>query len=362
MRIAVVAPPWYEVPPRGYGGIESVCASLVDGLVDRGHDVTLIAAGKNGTRARFVQTFPSPPPGLGEPNDFLPEMIHAARAARALETLEVDVVHDHSAAGALTAFGRRPPTVVTAHLPVEGLMGEYYRSLPEGVSLVGTSESQRRANPALPWARTVHNAIPLAAYPFQRDKERFALFLGRMSPEKGPHVAIDAARAVGWPIVLAGRCTQPTERAYFERRVDPLLGADAAWIDEVDLDVKQDLLARAGCLLFPIQWEEPFGMVMIEAMACGTPVVALRRGSVPEIVVDHVTGVICDHPEDLPAGIEEAAKLDPGPCRDHVAANFDIPTMAAGYEAVYEEARQLAALAPRGTADPEDRSTARVGS
>ena len=189
MRIGMVAPPWFELPPRGYGGIESMCYWLAEGLVARGHDVTLIGAGPRHTSARFVSTFDEPLTArIGEA---YPEVIHLAEAARALEAADVDVVHDHTLAGVLLAFGRAAPTVVTAHGPVNGDASAYYRRLGRRISLVGISDRQRRSAPELPWVGTVYNGIPVDDYPFCDRKEDFILFLGRMSPEKGAPVAID---------------------------------------------------------------------------------------------------------------------------------------------------------------------------
>lgn len=333
LKIAMIAPPWFSIPPHGYGGVENVCSDLVRGLVDLGHQVTLIGAGTNGTPARFVATYPEPPSArLGEP---FPEVFHAAAAARVLDQLDVDLVHDHTLAGPLLARGRDIPTLVTMHGPVGGELADYYRALGETIDLVAISAAQRRAAPDLPWVGTVHNAIEVASFPFRRAKEDLALFLGRFHPDKGAHLAIDAARAAGLPIILAGKCAEPVERDYAESMIAPRLGPDVTLFGVADATQKRDLLARAAVLLFPIQWEEPFGMVMIEAMACGTPVVALRRGSVPEVVRDGVSGVICDSPDQLPDAIQLARSLDPTSCRAHVQTHFDAAAMAAGYAGVY---------------------------
>ena len=333
----MIAPPYFAVPPVGYGGIEAVVADLVDALVDRGHWVTLIGAGEHRTKAQqFFATCDSPPADrLGEP---LPEIVHAARVAQILDDLPVDVIHDHTLAGPLLAQGRAVPTVVTAHGLVDGELGRYYRAVGRSVGLVAISEAQRAGAPGLEWLATVHNAVRVASFPFHAEKEPFALFLGRFNPDKAPHLAIDAARAAGLPIVLAGKCAEPIERAYFTEQISPRLGADTRIFGVADATAKRDLLARATCLVFPIRWEEPFGLVMIEAMACGTPVVALRRGAVAEVIHDGHTGVVVEDPNDLAAAIGRSRYLDPKACRRHVATRFVPSIMAGGYEAAYYEA------------------------
>ncbi|MFI6922752.1 glycosyltransferase family 4 protein [Nonomuraea spiralis] len=347
LRIAMIAPPWEEVPPRAYGGIEQMLADLIIGLSGRGHEVTLIGSGSTEVPAKFLATYPqAPSERIGES---LPEVLHAAQAWRALEGLPADIVHDHSLAGPLTALGRATPTVVTCHGPAAGELGEVYRALGEHIGLVAVSDAQRASTPDLNWIATVHNALDVATFPFQEHKEDWVLWLGRFSDSKGPHLAIDAARAAGRRIVLAGKLTEPCEQAYFEEHVRPRLGPDASYVGEAGAGRKRELLAAARCMVFPIQWEEPFGMVVIEAMACGTPVVAIGRGAVPEIVVDGVTGFVLREVEELPAAIEAAGRLDPYACRAHVERHFGLGAMAAAYEAVYR--RMLAAPRPVRLAD-----------
>jgi glycosyltransferase involved in cell wall biosynthesis len=203
------------------------------------------------------------------------------------------------------------------------------------VALVAVAEFQRRLAPALPWVGTVHNATPADAFPFESSKDDFCLFLGRMSPEKAPDLAIRAARAAGRRILVAGKCTEPVEREFFDARVRPLLGPDAEWVGEADTEQKADLLSRARCLVFPVQWNEPFGLVMVEAMACGTPVVAMRAGAVPEVVDHGVTGFVCDQVTELPEAIERVDELEPKACRQRVLDHFDVSQMAVRYEEVF---------------------------
>jgi glycosyltransferase involved in cell wall biosynthesis len=329
-------PPWFDVPPRAYGGIELVASDLIDALVDRGHHVVMVGAGENGTRARFVRTYEvAPSERLGE---LVPEVLHTAWSNSYLSSLELDVIHDHSFSGPPTAEGRKAPTVVTAHGPAAGEIGIYYQAISSHVHLVAISDAQRRVAPELNWAATVHNAVNTRNFRFREAKDDYVLFLGRFGPEKGAHLAIDAAREAGRPILLAGKVQEPNESAYFEAEIKPRLGRDTTFLGEVGMQVKQELAGSARCLLFPICWEEPFGMVMIEAMACGTPVVALNRGSVSEVVADGITGFIRDDPADLAAAIDKAGELDPAACRRHVVQRFDASGMAAGYERVYAAA------------------------
>ncbi|WP_020417521.1 glycosyltransferase family 4 protein [Amycolatopsis sp. ATCC 39116] len=346
LRVAMVAPPYFDVPPKAYGGVEAVVADLADALVDRGHHVTLIGAGRPGTKARFVPVWDRTVPELlGEP---YPEVMHAIAARRAVQRLAategVDVVHDHSLAGPLNAPAYGVPTVVTVHGPVGEDMARYYTELGDDVHLVAISDRQRELAPGLNWIGTVHNALRLADWPFESEKDDYALFLGRFHPDKAPHLALEAAHRAGLRLVLAGKCAEPIEKEYFEREVRPRLTENDHVFGVADATAKRELLAKARCLLFPIQWEEPFGMVMIEAMACGTPVVALRSGAVPEVVVDGVTGLVRDDPADLVQALHDVRHLDPAKCRAHVAERFDVGGLGAGYEAAYRRAVEVSRL------------------
>lgn len=342
LRVVLVAPPYFDIPPRGYGGVETVVADLVDALVDRGHDVTVLGAGRAATAARFVPLWEHPvAERLGEP---YPEVMHAIRVRRAVQKLAadgpIDVVHDHTLAGPLNAAVYQAlgvPTVVTVHGPLDDDLYPYYRELGDDVTLVAISDRQRQLAPDLPWGGRVHNALSLDGWRFEARPGDYALFFGRFASYKGPHLALEAAHRAGIPLVLAGKCDEPAERKYFEQQVVPLLGEHDSLMGQADSAGKRELLARARCLLFPIQWEEPFGMVMIEAMACGTPVVGLRGGAVPEVVVDGVTGYVCDNPAQLPAAIAAVSALDRADCRRHVETHFGVEALGRGYERVYRD-------------------------
>jgi glycosyltransferase involved in cell wall biosynthesis len=340
LRIVLVAPPYFDIPPKGYGGTEAVVAHLAEALIARGHDVTVLGAGEPATTARFVPLWERTlPERLGEP---YPEVMHALKARRAIEwiaaTNGVDVIHDHTFGGLLNTPAYRTlglPTAATVHGPIDEDLHPYYRELGDEVGLIAISDRQRELAPELNWVGRVYNALCIDEWPFRADKGDYALFLGRYVPYKGAHLALRAAHQAGVPLVLAGKCNEPPEQAYFNEQVRPLLTENDHVFGQADAVSKRKLLAGARCLLFPIQWEEPFGMVMIEAMACGTPVVALRGGAVPEVVVDGVTGVVCERPEDLPAAIEKAQTLDPAACRRHVAAHFGVGQFGSGYERIY---------------------------
>ncbi|ORA17386.1 glycosyltransferase family 4 protein [Mycobacterium arosiense] len=352
LRIVLVAPPYFDIPPAGYGGVEAVVADLADSLVSRGHRVTLLGAGESGTAAEFVPLWDRPlPERLGEP---YPEVMHALKVRSAIKRIAaedgVDIVHDHTFAGPMNApiyQALGVPTLITVHGPIDDDLQPYYRELGADVGLVAISDRQRELAPDLNWVGRVHNALRIEDWPFETEKHDYALFLGRYAPYKGAHLALQAAHEAGIPLVLAGKCSEPAEKEYFEDCVRPLLTENDHVFGEADAVSKRRLLSRARCLLFPIQWEEPFGIVMIEAMVCGTPVVALRGGAVPEVVVDRITGLVCDREDQLPDAIAGVRTLDPYACRRHVATNFNVAQFGSAYEVIYRDVVQRATGAPR---------------
>jgi glycosyltransferase involved in cell wall biosynthesis len=342
----MIMPPWYEVPPAGYGGLERVCASLIDGLVAIGHDVTLFGTGtRTGTQARFVSTNPE----LQYPRllESMPELVHVTQVNEMLAEEHFDIVHDHTAVGPVTASGRQAPTVVTVHSCPVGAVGEYLSRVDKSVSLIAISHAQRRVAPSLHWTSTIHHGIEVPGPIKTGPSDGPVLWLGRFDPEKGPDLAIEACRKANLPLVLAGKCNQQDEWRYLDEVIKPMLGSDTELVLNADRARTEVLLYEARALLMSIRWAEPFGMVMIEAMAKGTPVVALRRGSVPEVVLHGRTGLVCADETELPEALHEVGRLDPAECAAHVRTSFSVPLMANRYEQVY---RRLIGEQEHGTA------------
>jgi glycosyltransferase involved in cell wall biosynthesis len=337
MRIAEIAPPWLAVPPRGYGGVEWVISLLADGLTARGHDVTLFATGDSSTRAHLeyvVETAPGPE----AINDIWYDAVQTLFALR--DTSRFDAFHVHAAWSSLSTLAALGlPTLHTLHGAFTEKMKRLYALVRDKVWFVAISEAQRSHMPDLRYAGVVYNGIDVEAYPFRTDKEDFLLYLGRAGPEKGSHLAVRTARLAGLPIVLAVKIAEPGERRHWEEVVEPELPGDATVLAEIGFDEKVDLLARARAVLFPIDWDEPFGLVMTEAMACGTPVIATPRGSVPEVIVDGDTGFIVsveNYAEEAVEALGRLDELDPKAARAWVQDRFSSDAMVSGYEAAFE--------------------------
>jgi glycosyltransferase involved in cell wall biosynthesis len=339
MRIAQIAPPWLAVPPKGYGGIEWVVALLADGLADRGHEVTLFATGDSVTRAKLEYVF-AQAPGSKLINDIWHDTVHTLHAYRDPERFDVFHVHPPFAALAVgAALGR--PVVHTLHGSFTDEMRQLYAAVGDDVVFVAISEAQRTHMPELNYGGVVYNGIDVGAYPLRTDKDDYVLFLGRAAPEKGALRAVLAARAAGVRLVVAVKVAHPTEEEHWERDVLPALPEGTTVLGEISLEEKIDLLARARAELFPIDWDEPFGLVMTEAMACGTPVIATPRGSVPEVVADGETGFVVSvegYPEEAAAALSRLGEIDPVSCRERVERLFSTATMVEGYERVFERA------------------------
>jgi glycosyltransferase involved in cell wall biosynthesis len=339
VRIAILSPVWFPVPPPGYGGIELVVSLLADGLVQAGHEVTLFASGDSHSNAILVSVYERAPSELI--GSALPDLRHTLACYR--RASEFDVINDHSGplAAALGA-AVDTPVLHTVHGPLDSEGGEIYEQLaavaPE-VGLISLALNQRRPKPDLPWVANCPNAIELSLYPAKPHKGDYLLFLGRMSPDKGCHRAIGVAMELGLPLKIAGKSREREERQYFAEFVEPHLGHHGIeYFGEVSHGQKVELLQDARATLFPIDWEEPFGLVMIESMACGTPVIATRRGAVPEVIEHGRGGIIVDHVREMPAALEAADALDPLECRRYVEERFAPERMVADYVDAYQAA------------------------
>ncbi len=340
VRILLVAPPWLSVPPLRYGGIEWVVSGLADGLTDAGHEVTLVASGGSVTRAQLDVVFSEPP--FEQLGDARIETIQALAAYRCRD--DFDIIHDHTAAvgPALGAVAVGPPVVHTLHHAWLDEQIRLARLIAPPVRLVAISHDQAARSPDdVPITAVVHNGVPVDRYPFTTDKDDYLLFVGRANRDKGPEVAIEVARRLGRPLVMAMKTNEPPERAYWREVLQPMIATDPTQINLVpnpNHERKVALMARAAAVVVPIQWAEPFGLVMPEANACGTPVVAFDMGAAREVIAHGKTGFVVP-PGDLDAfcgAVEQTKDLLPDDCRTHVVERFSVQRMVAGYERVYE--------------------------
>jgi glycosyltransferase involved in cell wall biosynthesis len=343
VRIAVVVPPWIPVPPDGYGGIEWVASLLVEQLVEHGHDVTLFASGGSRTKAELISVFDVAPTGRMHEN--IPDAFHAARAvreivARADTDRAFDVVHDHSACIFLALAPLLPaPMVHTVHGAFTPEMRSLYSAVAGRTTFVCISRAQRDDMPELPVAAVVPNAVDIDGYAFRKEKEDFLFALGRVCRAKGQDTAIAVAKRTGMPLVIAGKVDPGQDTEYFEQAVLPHVdGEHVRFEGEVSDERKRELCARARAMLFPVRWPEPFGLVMIEAMSCGTPVIATPYGAVPEVVTDGVTGFVVGDEDAMVHAVHRIDEIDPAVCRADVEARFSPSAMADAYIRVYENA------------------------
>ena len=350
MRIAQIAPLCEAVPPRLYGGTERIVAYLTDALVDLGHDVTLFAAADARTHATLVpvrdQSMRLDPEPLKCDLAAHLAMLHEVRRRRD----EFDVLHFHVDLMHFPLFEERPQrTLTTLHgrLDLKDLP-ETYRRWPH-FPLVSISDSQRKPLRFANWSGTVYHGLPETLCPFTaRPQGDYLAFLGRISPEKRPDRAIAIARRAGLPLKIAAKVDQ-ADRAYFHDEIKPLLDDPGVeFLGEIGERDKAAFLGNARALLFPIDWPEPFGLVMIEAMACGTPVVAWACGSVPEVVDDGVSGRVVRSEDEAVRAVAEVAGFDRRRVREVFERRFSARAMALGYEALYRRALE-APVRPAGT-------------
>jgi glycosyltransferase involved in cell wall biosynthesis len=353
LRIAMLAPPWIPIPPPGYGGIEFVLQLLCDALVEQGHDVELFCAPGSRSSAKVRPLLDAPhPENIGVA---LFEADHVARAFALIEDAArdgepFDVVHDHSGYTALAMADRLDyPLVHTVHGPFDDDTKPYYSVNGSKGALVCISHAQAGDAPQGANVHSVvHNPIDIDSWPVGYHKQDYLLWLGRMVPEKGPHRAIQVARATGRPLILAGN-VQPRYERFFATQVQPHIdGEHIRYVGEVGGARKQRLFADAFAFLMPIRWPEPFGLVMVEALAAGTPVLAFPHGAAPEIVEHGVNGFLVQDEEEMATVVERAGELEPLRCR-RSAERFAPDRVAHGYEAAYRDALAGVGRAPRTT-------------
>jgi len=338
VNVAILAPVWFPVPPSLYGGIEWIVSLLADGRADARHHLTLFASGDSTTRAKLESVFEhAPSEWIGHTYWELQHALHCFERAG-----DFDIINDHTGMLGLTLGGlTETPLVHTVHGPLDGEPGRIYaqivRTVPSA-KLISISMNQRRPMPDLPWIANCPNALDLSVYPFRRERGDYLLFLGRMSHAKGAHQAVATAIETGLPLKIAGKCREPAEIEYFDELVKPHLSSSIEYVGEVSHGEKVELLQHARATLFPIAWEEPFGLVMIESMACGAPVIATRRGAVPEVIEHGRSGIIVDDWGAVPDVLEQADALDPMQLRSAVTERFSPDRMVADYLAAFESA------------------------
>jgi glycosyltransferase involved in cell wall biosynthesis len=348
MRIGLIAPPAVPVPPPAYGGTESVVDHLARGLQQAGHDVVLSAASNSTCPVPRLVDGPLVAADAPVCADMLTELRHVVRSYAAFDEAEVDVVHDHTLAGPLyrrPAGG--PPVVMTAHGPFDDVLAPLYRAVRQAL-LVAISHHQASTATGVDIAAVIHHGIDVDTVPVGTGDGGYASFLGRMCPEKGARQAALVARAAGVPLRMAAKLREPAEQEYFDAEVRPLLGGDIEFLGELGRDDKLELIGGSCALINPMQWDEPFGLVMVEALATGTPVVATPAGSAPELVEEGVTGYLRYGVRSLAAALLEAPELDRAACRAAAAHRFSTTRMVAEHLRLYEAAAAGSTSVRRG--------------
>ncbi|HYJ60614.1 MAG TPA: glycosyltransferase family 4 protein [Actinomycetota bacterium] len=336
MRIAIIAPPWVPVPPPAYGGTEAVLDTLARGLQASGHDVLLYATGDSTCAVPTAWAFEH---ALGTvETGAASELYHAIRAYETIDDWGADVVHDHTLVGPIYADRLDVPVVTTNHGPFGGELGPLYRVMQTQVPIVAISQRHADLAAGISVGAVIHHGVDVDAFPLGDGDGGYAAFLGRMSPDKGVHTAALVAREAGIPLRIAAKMREPAERAYFREQVEPLLGDDVVYEGELGFVDKIAMLRDATCLINPLAWEEPFGMVIVESMACGTPVVATPWGSTPELVDEGVTGFLRRDIEGLAAVVGPASRLDRTRVRKVTAERFTATRMADEHVRLYRRA------------------------
>ena len=353
MRIGLVVAPWIPIPPVGYGGIERVVDCLARGFIAAGHEVLLAAASDSTCPAPLAPGMrPSERTELGFT---LSELSHVIRAYEGLGG--VDIIHDHTLAGPLV--GRRRsgvPVVTTIHGPLIPASADLYRAMAANTAIIGISRDQTSHVPDVPVTRVIHHGMDVSAVPAGSGKGGYVCFVGRICPDKGVLEAIHIARRAGIPLRIAAKMREPDEIAYFRSVIEPLLGSNEEFLGEMGDADKYRLMGEAMAFLNPIQWSEPFGLVMIESLSTGTPVVGTPIGSAPEIVDHGKTGYLAPA-EQLHRFLPLAAELDRSHCRNRALQLFSTERMVANHLDHYAKLidKAPAAVVPEAGQEHRDR-------
>jgi glycosyltransferase involved in cell wall biosynthesis len=338
VRIALIAPPFIPVPPMQYGGTELFISELALGLKERGIDVVLYTNGESTSPVELRWLYEkSDWPIRGEIFDNMKDSNHTSWAVDdAMESC--DLIHVNNASGLTFSRFTKLPFVYTVHHPAEHCLAEFYKYFPS-VNYVCISHHQSESL-ELSNARVIHHGVDFSQYKVRKKKQDYLSFIGRIAPVKGTHLAIEVAEKTGIPLKIAGQ-VQPSFKNYFDTQIKPKIdGKFIEFIGEADLAAKNELLGNSLAMLFPIQWDEPFGLVMVEAMACGTPVLSLPGGSVPEIVKDGVSGYVCKDVDEMASRALELRDDIPIPAsaiREFVDQNFSVDVMVSAYIDLYNE-------------------------
>lgn len=337
MRIAQIAPVGLRVPPKKYGGTERVVSVLTEELVRRGHEVTLFASGDSITGAKLISHCRQSLLDLHFENPFSPAPLALLNIGMAYQMQDsFDIIHDHNNFLSLpTAANARTPVVMTIH-EAFSLRNRKIYELLNTPYFVTISESQRRPIPQLHAISTVYHGLPMETYPFSNETDDYLLYVGRIAEEKGTHYAVSVAEYLDMPLLIAAK-VDPCDRSYFEKEIQPRLNQKIRWIGEVSEEERNKLMSRAYAFLHPVTWREPFGLTLIEAMACGCPVIAFQRGSIPEIIVEGKTGFIVEDVTEMISAVSRIPQIKRRDCRNHVLEKFNVKNMTDGYEAIYEK-------------------------
>ena len=342
MKILLISTCWNSTPPHGYGPSEEIANAITNGLIRLGHDVTLFATGDSQTKAKLAYQFKEYPSVF----DPLSEIKHVDAAFQFAASQDFDIIHNQDASYGI----RKCLSLKTPHITRMSWLGDkklktFMCSLTKRqynrLKFTAISQRQRDLIPYLNWVATIYNGLEIDDFPFDPQRRgEFLLFLGRINEEKGVDIAVEVALKTSIPLVIAG-IVRPEWQAFFDTKIKPYIdGKNIRWVGKADQALKRELYTKALAFLMPIRWEEPFGIVMVEAMACGVPVIAFRRGSVPEIIKHTKTGFVVDTADGMVEALQKVSLINPADCREHVATNFSSTAMTQGYIQVYQKLLQ----------------------